>query len=214
MAFLENNTRASDEGRPSLATATRPFRRPNSLDRSGGSTGWVCLLLAILGFGGGLSIALLGFNSSEESGTVAAVRSEPRYLPPGEAMLTAGGVVGDAKAPAEAESRRVASGINSFGGLGTSLEQTSDAALSETFELASLNPSFDGFGAISMEQSLASPQRSAMAGTEAPSGVDAAAGPQGDFAAVLAPVPEPSTWVMILSGAALVMGKLRRRATR
>ena len=214
MAFLENTTRAGDADRASSAAAARRFSRSETVNRAGGSTAWVCLLLAVLGFGGGLSIALLGFNSSDEAAStpVASAARELRYLPPSEAMLT-GAAARGSNGAVEAESRPQASGIAGFGGLDTSVPQSSDLSPRETLELATLNPWSDRSRTFAMGQSISALESSTMGGPYASSGVAPEAATQGAFDAVIAPVPEPSTWVMIVGGAALLLAKLRRRRT-
>jgi hypothetical protein len=211
MAFLENN---SQEDELPTATMPRQFCRSTTVDRAGGSMGWVCLLLAVLGFGGGLAIALLGFDSPESSTPVARVASELRYLPPGEAMAAGGPSVAGTAGVAEAESSVLASGIRSFGGLDGSFTQTTDASLSEASHFANMNPAFEGVAAFSIAQSMSSLDGRAIGGGYPASPGDAAASGGAGFDAVLAPVPEPSTWAMMVIGAALLVRALRRRVAR
>ena len=214
MTFLGNTARGTHDDRAQPAKTPPRFGRSHHVDRAGGSTGWVCLMLAFLGFGGGLSMALLGFNSSAEPVRISGVRSELRYLPPGEAMLTAAAPRGSSgHAEAESTRRADASAIEAFAGLDSSVQELRDSATNETFELANVNGAFDRLGALSIAQSSSS-ANSAIAGISAPSGGNSEPGADAAFAAVVTPVPEPSTWLLMLGGAAVLVAKVRRRVSR
>ena len=164
--------------------------------------------LAIVGFGGGLSLALFSFNSADSPGTAVAARppemiyTAPRPMPPAEdaapdqLYAAAGELPPFANTTFElrATDRRVPDtsiwqahdhrGVGSFSGAPGSLGGPSFAAVAEQ--------------GVSGGTTLGSP-----AGDIA-----------GDFGALTAaPVPEPSTWATLISGAGLLVlfGKVRRR---
>ena len=166
--------------------------------------------LTLLAFGGGLSLAVFSFNSPEKSGGATVARApEIIYKAPATVEM-----------PSEPEIAPVYDVTDELGLFATSaLElRAMDQPIPETsvwrdMSAANFSPfsgSYAGGGAPTFagagEQSFASQPLANVDGTAG----DVTAG----FGALTAaPVPEPSTWATMVSGAALlfVFGKLKRR---
>ena len=187
-----------------LGTATRDTSRKGFISRGG----LALAVLTLLGFGGGLSLAVFSFNSPEQSrsavagrapeiiytapaAAVVAEQAEPRpvYDVPGELPLLADTTFG-LRAPDQPVPE-------------TSVWRDADQAM-----LGSFGDSYARAGGFSFagvgEQSF--PGGSTL-------GAPAADITTGFDALTAAPVPEPSTWATMISGAGLLVlfGKLKRR---
>ena len=187
-----------------LGTATRDNSRKAFISRGG----LALTLLTLLGFGGGLSLAVFSFNSPEQSrsavagrppeiiytapaAAVAPEQTEPApvYDAPGELPLLAETTF-ELRAPDQPVPE-------------TSVWRDADRAM-----LGSLGESYARGGGFSF----------ATGGEQSFPGGSALADPAGEittgFGALnAAPVPEPSTWATMISGAGLLVlfGKLKRR---
>jgi hypothetical protein len=203
MVFLENTNRRS---------VARTLPAPRAAGISGSSSGWACLILAVLGLGGGLAMAFFSFNSSESSPRIAGVPREIIYLPPPGSMSPE---TTSTTATSDASGLHASAGelsARSFSDLGAVFDDH-DFRAAETSELANAGTAFAGFDASSARSLAAfsaAPSGTAIAtpsaATDAP--VEAA------FSGVLLPVPEPSTWAMMLSGAGVLIAALRNRKRR
>ena len=174
----------------------------------GGSSVWVCFLLAVLGFGGGLSLASFSFNSPESSTQISGVAPELLYLRP---QAPPGSVAGSASGHSETVERAVD---------GSAIALLADLQLArpETYDVEQ-----SALVSISASDSLArlgSPDGLSFKGTglsHAPGSFEAGGNPpialasDGAFAGVVLPVPEPSSWAMMASGAGILLAAMRGR---
>jgi hypothetical protein len=153
-------------------------------------------------------MALLSFNSSESAPRIAAVPREIIYLPPPSPQsseMNSQSQFADAAALLQSGTHAIG---NSLAGLRapTAAERPCGA---DGFELGNIAPASNSFDS--------SPAGSFGAQTPANVGLFAAntaAANDAAFSGVAAPVPEPSTWAMMLSGAGCVIAALRRRKRR
>lgn len=192
VAFHRNNTGA-------LAAAPRK----RSINRGG----IALAALALLGFGGGLSLAFFAFNSPEKPANAVASRApEIIYTAPARAAET-----GDTDAaPVFHLSERGLFATTPFE------LRAEDEPIPETSIWRGLDhdfaDAFAGIGGAATASSLALAGQSALPAASA-LGAATAEITTGFDALTAAPVPEPSTWASMLSGAGLllVFAKLKRR---
>ncbi len=164
--------------------------------------------LAVLGFGGGLSLALFSFNSPDRPGSAVAAR-------PPEIIYTAPAAAAPAEDAAPEQLYQPAGELPSLAETKFEL-RTEDRAMAENSIWQPADhgglSSFSGSRAADGGPSFAAIGEQAFpAGSTVPGPV---ADITGDFGALTAaPVPEPSTWATLISGAGLlvVFGKLKRR---
>ena len=187
-----------------LGAATRDNSRKGFISRGG----LALTVLTLLGFGGGLSLAVFSFNSPERSSSavagrapeiiytapavaVAPERTEPApvYDAPGELPLLADTTF-ELRVPDQAVPE-------------TSVWRDADRAMLGSFADSQARGGAFSFAGVS-EQSF--PGGSTL-------GAPAADITTGFDALTAAPVPEPSTWATLISGAGLlvIFGKLKRR---
>jgi hypothetical protein len=183
--------------------------RPKSAALRGTSSAWACVFLAVLGLGGGLAMAFFSFNSSEAAPRIAGVPREIIYVPPpGPSSL-----VGDSATPL-ADATGVppsATGLASvsFDTL-KAFETADDLVAAETFVVGSAN----GLSNVdtSSAASFAATNATDLAHTMGSFVNTNAAASEAALSGVLLPVPEPSTWATLLSGAGVMLiAALRRR---
>ncbi|MBA2433444.1 MAG: PEP-CTERM sorting domain-containing protein [Chthoniobacterales bacterium] len=181
--------------------------------QSGNSGVWVFMLLAVVGLGGGLFLAFFSSGSPTESPTrIASVAREVLYARP---VLTA--------LPAEvAEMREIGAAESPGGGVATTHQSATahhGAESPEAFSSASVSLSnlpadhplvadAWGFGADAGKMMAAASIATSLS--------EIAGGPGGtehaSQALTAAPVPEPSTWALLLAGAGGLWALRRRQA--
>ena len=164
--------------------------------------------LAILGFGGGLSLALFSFNSPDSpGGTVAARPPEMIYTAPAAAPPT------EDAAPDQlyAAAGELPLFANTTFELRAQDQPVPEASIWRAHD-------HDGLGSFSRSPGALGGPSFAATGEQGLSGSstlgDSAADITGEFGAfTAAPVPEPSTWATLISGAGLLVlfGKVKRR---
>jgi hypothetical protein len=165
----------------------------------------VCVCLAALGLGGGLAMAFFGFNSSESSPRIAGVPREIIYVPPPGSRSpesTSAGEAADAAALLQSGGRATGNSL-------AILQAASPAEHpfgTEKFDLATTEPATNNFD--NSAGGLLHAQHPADAGLFA---ANTAAANEAAFSALSTPVPEPSTWAMMLSGAGVLLARLRGR---
>ena len=173
---------------------------------AGASTGWACLLLAALGLGGGLSLAFFSFNSPDTSPRITGIAPEVIYQRP------------HAATPLLADAGESSSRVNETAGA-THADPTI-AAFSEVRPPSEL----ETFNENALELPLARAPVVTLAdsgfiggsfqpGTDIHAMTNGAGEPSSGTGsdAVMIPVPEPSMWALLLSGAAVAVAALRRR---
>ena len=187
-----------------LGTATRDDARKGFISRGG----LALTVLTLLGFGGGLSLAVFSFNSPETTRSEVAGRApEIIYTAPAAA------VVAEQAEPvpiyeAPSELPLLADTAFELRAPDQPVPETSVWRDADRAMLASFGDSYARGGGFSFNSV---PDQSFPGGSTL-------GGPAGDItsgfdALTAAPVPEPSTWATMISGAGLLVlfGKLKRR---
>ena len=164
--------------------------------------------LAVLGFGGGLSLALFSFNSPDSPGSAVAAR-------PPEIIYTAPAAAPPAEDAAPDQLYAAAGELPLFANTTFEL-RAQDQPVPETSIWRAHD--HDGLGSFSRSPGAIGGLSFAAAGEQGFSGGSTLDGPAADItgefgALTAAPVPEPSTWATLISGAGLLVlfGKVKRR---
>jgi hypothetical protein len=196
MAFHRNSAR--------LAAGSPAKRRINR--------GAVALVaLTVLGFGGGLSLAFFSFNGAETPrGSVASRAPEIIYTPPATADTPA--------QPGTVPLYDVSGEAGLFASSSSFQLRAEDEPAPETSVWRDMSPRGGlGFNGTYSDNGTPTFALSGEQGFSAAPLSDATAGGvTSDFGALTAaPVPEPSTWATMISGAGLLMifGKFKRRGS-
>ena len=164
--------------------------------------------LAVLGFGGGLSLALFAFNSPDGPRSAVAAR-------PPEIIYTAPATLPPAEDAGPDQLYAAAGELPSFADTRFELRAQDQAVPETSIAQAHHHGGVASFG--SLPGSLGGAGFAALGEQAFPGGsmLDApAADITGGFGALTAaPVPEPSTWATLVSGAGLLVlfGKFKRR---
>ena len=150
-------------------------------------------------------MAFLSFNSTESSPRIAGVAREIIYVPPpGSRSPESHSRFETADAGALLHSGSHATTTLTAGSEGP--DTPKDPFGAETFGLAKTEPTSNDFDS-SLAASLAAQNPADFALFAA----NAAASNEAAFSGVTTPVPEPSTWAMMLSGAGVLLATLRSR---
>ncbi|MDQ6655607.1 MAG: PEP-CTERM sorting domain-containing protein [Verrucomicrobiota bacterium] len=187
---------------------------------AGGSGVWAFVLLAVLGFGGGLSLALFSFNGGSDHGGVRISSGGPELMYQRPASAGMGGVsdFSAVKGSTDAAHPNVAllslGGVQKFASDAVSATDVAQLSLARSEELFPAEMSFAGVlpfagyrGADgAMQGQLADADSSAAASL-----LDYAPASEAFSSTGLLPVPEPSTWTMLLIGGGALLTTLRRR---
>ena len=210
MEILGNTEKslAGTSSEPSLAMSRE--RRLSANDRGPsamGSGAWACVILVLLAFGGGLGIAFFGFNSPEISGRLASVQPEVSYLrPPGAETSPASTQEPTGELTEFSSHARILNPSEQDAPLAsTPLHLWSMTAGQET-PWSTLDDSQSDISG-----SFAAGVGSSFSNVAAPEG---AATVTGFSALQSASIPEPSTWAMILAGAATMVFLAQRQRAR
>jgi hypothetical protein len=153
-------------------------------------------------------MALLSFNSSESAPRIAAVPREIIYVPPPGSRSPESNSrfeTADARALLHSGSHATASTAADSQAHGTP-EHPFGAGTFDLAQTERASSGFDGSPAVSFTAQNPADRPMFAANT--------AAADEAAFSGVFAPVPEPSAWAMMLSGAGVLLATLRRRQRR
>ena len=207
MEIVENTDSTGEEGAAVVANPRLGARFKESPFAGSSSHGpglgvWMFLILACFGFGGGLLIAFFGFNDSEASPRVAAVRSEILYSRP-----ISGSDDGNRGTP-ELGARESVFGDVTITPLEPIPENTAMMASGDTtLSDLELNRNVAKASERVLGRSLGDGVTPSLFASLPPAEATRAA-----FEAIVLPsVPEPSTWAMLGAGLVCLLGLSPRR---
>ena len=166
-------------------------------------TGLALAALAVLGFGGGLSLAFFSFNSPEKSGSVIAAR-------PPEIIYRAPVLAEPEQMTPDAPRYDANSELEMFTASAFEL-RPNDQQIPETSIWRDAEAERPNFGSFAIgSQNSANAPTFAVAEQQGVSGGSVVGAPEAEISAdfgalTAAPVPEPSTWATMISGAGMLM---------
>ena len=157
-------------------------------------------------------MAFFSFNSTESGPRFTSIPSEIIYLPPHDPAAKAGESSTASSDNADGQSTAGRLPIDVTTTL-TTLATHDEFASAERFSLGTTGGSFTQIE-TTPSATFAAVQSQTDGGSYA--WTSAASEPQseGTFSAVLLPVPEPSTWAMLVSGAGVLLATMRRQKRR